>query len=724
MISNRVFLILTLLSFTLAGNCDITSTDHLLDSPQDKKELSQKAEKYYSLAEKYYVSKPDSCLLYTLAYLNIARELGDKRKLADALYWASDIYFYYNLDSALYYGDQYFNLANELQDSSWIAYAYYTKGSIYCEKGRFDKSLSSLRTALQYFENLKDTSLISALHNDIGYTLTYGSSQVEGITHFLKSLELAEKTNDTSLIADVSTNLAYYFATTDDLENAYKYFERSLIKTNELGDSLNSLIAYADMANTFLAMGKPEDAKAYIDTAQNFKPAMLSPYDKATVFSIFADFHLESGDPERAELYLLELGTLLNKHKYPLQIAYYQRQVGLQYYQQENYQKALSYFNSSITLYNSMNAVEGMVELYQYKAECYAKLSDFKNAYTFSHLSDSVRKSFHYSEISQLLAEREKEIELSRQIERNQILNKLEALEMKSKLTNVFIVSILLIISFTIAIYSALRLKRKNLILEKLNERNLQQQTKLEENLKVLNENKLQLTASNVTKDRLFSIIGHDLRGPLSAISSLSDIYLQDDKNFANKEIQPVFEGLKSAADYGFNILENLLQWSLSNTGDLVANPELIEPVKLLNDVISGIRHLIEQKELKLKMNFAEECIVFADPNMVSTIIRNLIHNAIKFSHKNGQIILQCSMTSNEAIIRIEDQGIGMSEEARESILSKSDFDSRFGTNNEKGSGLGLVLCKEFIRQNNGKFWVTSEENKGSAFSFSLPLSK
>ena len=123
-------------------------------------------------------------------------------------------------------------------------------------------------------------------------------------------------------------------------------------------------------------------------------------------------------------------------------------------------------------------------------------------------------------------------------------------------------------------------------------------------------------------------------------------------------------------------------------------------------------------------MDFAEECIAFADPNMVSTIIRNLIHNAIKFSHKNGQINLQCSLTNNEAIIRIEDHGIGMSEDVRESILFKSDFDSRFGTNNEKGSGLGLVLCKEFIQQNNGKFWVSSEENKGSVFSFSLPLSE
>jgi signal transduction histidine kinase len=378
-----------------------------------------------------------------------------------------------------------------------------------------------------------------------------------------------------------------------------------------------------------------------------------------------------------------------------------------------------------------MNAFEGLVELYNCKAKTLGELKDYKSAFLYTFRSDSLRKSFNYGKISQLLAEREKALELNRKLDQVTLLNRLESesmrvesLKIRKRLSNLFFATIFLIIMVPVTLFFIVILRRKNHALLLMNTKTLDQQRKLEESLKILEENKVQLARSNLTKDRLFSIIGHDLENPLSIINDISQIYLEKDGDFNVEDIQPFLASIKPIADYGQNLLKNLLQWSLSNTGDFIACPEKFHIDQSIDELLSGLKPKLEQKNIQVDYSSDKECFVFADINMVKAILRNLLHNAIKFSNMGGTITIGCTEKQGEAIISIADKGVGMTEETRLSILSGSDFESRFGTNNEKGSGLGLILCKEFIQLNSGKLWIDSIENKGSVFSFSLPMAK
>jgi len=234
-----------------------------------------------------------------------------------------------------------------------------------------------------------------------------------------------------------------------------------------------------------------------------------------------------------------------------------------------------------------------------------------------------------------------------------------------------------------------------------------------------------ELKKENVLKDRLFSIIGHDLRSPLSAIKMQLDFILRGiinpkDENFINKTVH----NLNATTDEAFNLLDNLLGWAKSESGSLSIIKENVNIRKLVDQCVRLQKLALETKNIELQITISENTLVYADMNMVKTVLRNLLSNAIKFTPVAGNISISEQLEKEFWNVSVSDSGVGISEEDLVKVLNTEQHFSKEGTEQEAGTGLGLILCQDFVLKNGGTLWVESTLGKGSSFTFSVPVAE
>ena len=238
--------------------------------------------------------------------------------------------------------------------------------------------------------------------------------------------------------------------------------------------------------------------------------------------------------------------------------------------------------------------------------------------------------------------------------------------------------------------------------------------------LKLL-ENEALLRELNKTKDKFFSIIAHDLRTPFNAIIGLSDLLLMQIQLKDYEGIEEYAGIIQNSSQQAMDLLMNLLEWSRSQSGKLVIKPVEVDLSQLVIGIINLLNNSAIQKCITIIKKIPVSSIVIADKEMIATVIRNLISNAIKFTKQEGIITISIEQKQEELIVAVEDNGIGIRKENIDKLFRIDESTSTVGTQNEKGTGLGLMLCKEFIAKHGGKIWVESELGKGSVFSFSIP---
>ncbi len=267
-----------------------------------------------------------------------------------------------------------------------------------------------------------------------------------------------------------------------------------------------------------------------------------------------------------------------------------------------------------------------------------------------------------------------------------------------------------------------IRTNNKNL--KDINELLIDKQKVILEQSEQMKEANQQLSLLNATKDKFFSIIAHDLRNPFNAVSGFSEIMLKKINTMPQEKTFKYLNMIYSASKTGSNLLENLLQWSRSQTERITFEPVQLNLFTIAEEVLKLIEGDTEQKNITLKQLIDQNIFVFADENMLKTVFRNIVSNAIKFSYESGTIILKSEIKDQFVEVNISDSGVGISEENIEKLFRIDITHTTKGTSNESGTGLGLILCKEFVEKNGGKIWVESIAGKGSEFKFTLPLSK
>lgn len=237
-----------------------------------------------------------------------------------------------------------------------------------------------------------------------------------------------------------------------------------------------------------------------------------------------------------------------------------------------------------------------------------------------------------------------------------------------------------------------------------------------------IKDNELRLIELNATKDKFFSIIAHDLKSPFNSIVGFSEYLIEQVKAKNYSKIDEITNIILNSSNRAMDLLSNLMAWSQLESGRMPFNPNNFDITILTDEVISLIRPNADQKSISIENKITLAPRVFGDKEMISTVLRNLLSNAIKFTESTGKITVLSTTEKSDLIVTISDNGIGISKERLEKIFTISENNSTPGTQKEKGTGLGLILCKEFIEKNNGRIWVESTPGIGTAFSFSLPL--
>lgn len=388
--------------------------------------------------------------------------------------------------------------------------------------------------------------------------------------------------------------------------------------------------------------------------------------------------------------------------------------IGVLYYQQKNVQRAVA--NLQLGLEAGLESGDRFQigKSYDHLSECYEAIGDFKKALEYKGL---------YRAINDLIVSEKSEQQLLATQDRYMIgksearIEKLETDRMlreeeisKQKIIRNFLFALvgLCLVIVGLFVYFYLRQKRLNKELEVANTK--------------VNVQNLELQDLNATKDKFFSIISHDLKGPLNSLTSFSSLLINHTESLSKEEIRMFALDFDKSLKNLFTLLENLLEWSRSQTGNIEFTPEPFDLAGVLRENTELLNAQAQNKKITLVYENGTEQTVHAHKNSVNTVVRNLISNAIKFTPEEGKVMLEMTKIENDVVVSVTDTGVGMPPQVIGKLFRIDSKHSTKGTANEKGTGLGLILCKEFVEKNGGRIWVKSKEGQGSAFYFSLPL--
>ncbi|MBJ7882016.1 sensor histidine kinase [Gelidibacter salicanalis] len=292
--------------------------------------------------------------------------------------------------------------------------------------------------------------------------------------------------------------------------------------------------------------------------------------------------------------------------------------------------------------------------------------------------------------------------------------------EIKKSIIIISVLLFIIILTIVVIIQSALQLKKGTIDQLQISVQN--KTKKLNESLMINREITKDLQTLNISKDLFFSIIAHDLKGPFNSLIGFSTLLLDDPVVNEHEELKESVQIIKSSSQNTFELLQNLLNWAQIQKGNLPFTRENLKIDDIVNNVLKVLSYQSMHKNIEIKTIIPDgPILVYADKDMLSTILRNLISNAIKYSHKNGTIEIICEKTTNAVNIIISDTGIGIPEERIKKLFDFQYVQKTRGTQGEKGTGLGLILTKDFIQRHHGAIWVESELGKGSKFTFTLP---
>ena len=346
-------------------------------------------------------------------------------------------------------------------------------------------------------------------------------------------------------------------------------------------------------------------------------------------------------------------------------------------------------------------------------SKAYKASGDYKNALEYSELFKALDDFLQKEKNDRSILKMQSRYSINQkqslidQLELNRIQKEYE-LEEEKRFKNFLIIMVALIAIILLLILTLFILQRKN-------------NSKLKAaNLKVKAQND-ELEDLNATKDKFFSIISHDLKGPLNSLTSFSGLLMNHTSSLSTEEIQMLAKDLDKSLKNLFALLENLLQWSRSQTGNIEFKAEEFDLTEMLNENKKLLEKQAANKNISMEVKNTKPIIAKAHPNSISTVIRNLLSNSIKFTEENGQLKMGIVEESKRYVVKIADNGVGMPKDVANKIFRIDTKHSTQGTAKEKGTGLGLILCKEFVEKNGGEIWVKSEEGKGTIFSFTIP---
>jgi signal transduction histidine kinase len=572
-------------------------------------------------------------------------------------------------DSSIVYLNISLDVDKQRGNISGIAKNYYELGVLYSAKSQFELAQRYLVNSMEYYEEIGNFNRMAIVSNSLGNMYLRLDDTLNAMQMYRKTEALALKHNNQKELATVYNNMAAIKLNFNKFEEGLKHSLAALEIANQLPYFGALGVLYANLATSYAKLNQTATALNYFRLAYHMLKEQQS-FDKVGILNRMSDFYLETGWIDSAYFFI----------------------------------------NESMGMAKQIDSHDWISQGYKVKARIDSASGNFRDAYINVlkgiHIKDSVLSNQHRSRVEELriiheIDKKESEnVSLKRQ-------NDLKAAVIRNQYILLFAAAIILVLLVSI------------IVLQK------RAQTKIREQQLHIQKSNVQLSQLNITKDKFLSILAHDLRSPFSTLLGLLEVIIDDYHELSDEQRKDFLMKLYATSNNTYNLVVNLLDWTMAQRNGLTSKPEACSIHAITNKVFSFLSTRAEQKSQTLINRVETDSCIYADPNIVSNILINLVNNAIKFTPSGGKIEVAQEYKQDEMLVfTISDNGIGIPEDKIETLFNlDSDF-QRKGTNDENGTGLGLVLVKEFVEVVNGSIRVESKEGKGSKFFLSLPACK
>jgi len=595
-------------------------------------------------------------------------------------------------------------LSEEMEDHRY-------KGEILYRKGLYHYSLNHTKQALEVFNKALYSSQLSGDYRTVGATYSMIGSifRVNGgygraIEYFIKARLNYSKSNFTEGDAWVSYLLGQMYSDLRNSDKAMQYFQESLDKylviASQDGNSNGVSLCYEQIAQLHMKLGNFDKASQNIDIIHKIHTDAKSTYGISLSYYLLGKLAYLKGNYVQSQTHLNKSLKLKNGAVSLYGKSSVYEYLGLCLIKTGYISEGIKKMKQGLAIALSSNSKKNQEAIYSKLAEVYLTINHFEKAIYYKDKLIEVQDLIILGDADIKIEQLQVFYEIDK---KNQEVNKLKkekqvnVLELKQQHLFQIMIGLVLLVVIVITVIIAVfyhKLRHKNSQLEIL----------------------------NTTKNTLFSIIAHDLRSPFNTILGFSDLLRNNAKNYDTQKIETFSGQINSSAANTLALLDNLLNWAKSQTGQIRFNPKNIFVKSVILQTIEILKPTADFKNIAVNYLPTKEFHAHADPHMLKTILLNLITNAIKFTNAKGSVEINALQKNNFVEITVSDDGIGMNNDTQNKLFTLQSHGTSLGTSNEQGSGLGLVLCKELVEKHGGTIWVASELAKGTTFYFTLPI--
>ncbi len=746
-ITKYTLLTIVLISSLLFSQNKVDSLLSILDEFKDNSRvnlLNEISVAYFQLEQNAEASK------YSNKAFELAAELGYNKGKIDAYNNLGRINLSLReVSKALEFANKAIILSKKVGDKKAEAKALRSFGNASLYLGEKDTAIVKLKKALSIYNQLDDSLSVGIIFSDLGEAYTYLNDSPKMVTTYLHALEIFEKLGNQERIAITHLNLgSVYSNLLGEYQKAIKHADAALKIYDKFGDEVRKTYCYLIIGSAHEYLGNLDlaleqynksleickktnnqyllaNTENYIGEVHNKKgniKSALESYNKSL------DIYLELNDKEGiavaenniGECFYKsgELGKALkhyrnsfnyfNERQEKFQLSELLLNMGNVYFKRKNYNSAINAYNQSIQYAKETGALESLKEAYKATSEAYKGINMHASALNYLELYVEIKDSLINVENLAMLADYESRQKTAEKEKKIELLKKEQELsEVNVRLQSILIISLVIItllLIATVVIYFR-KYRQKHILNEKLA------------------QSEVHLQKLNITKDKFFSLIAHDLRGPLGTLSGLTEILDEDAEDMDKESIVEISKDIHQISRNTITLLNNLLAWAEVQIGKIEISKENFKVKYVVDEVHGLLKENLNKKHITFSNDINEDIIVHADKNMISSVLRNLIHNSIKFTHEKGEILVHSNENNGFISISVADNGVGIDEDSIDKLFEIGTKVSTYGTARESGAGLGLILSKEFIDKNNGTIEVKSKIGDGTTFIINLPHS-
>jgi signal transduction histidine kinase len=664
--------------------------------------------------------------------------------LGKSLYYTGDI------QNALFYLYKASNFYKIDANIEGLYNTYQTLSMVYQSQNDYYQALHYGIEALKIIQNTDNKEQIVLSLGNLGQIYSLLNQYERALEHYLMAITIAEAGENNTYLPILYIHTGVLYKELDDFQHAVSFLLKAYNDFYNTENAEGMITSLWELGQTYHAFSQPNKALNYFVRAKSIAERENNFPKIFEINKEIAQVYIQEKNFHKALIYLdqnFNLAKELRDIHFEADALF---QIGRFYVLKGDFYKSIDLLNQSNAIAQRSKNIDLLSQISQWLATAYSKTKQFEKAYTQLKISVSYsnqkqkQEEQHTFMMLQSIFEitnNERELELLKKTNEIERIEKERALTEKKwlRLGVVFLLCIIVVL-----IYIALLIRKKNKILNlkgleieasnlALLEMNISLEKKKKE-LSELNESQFETNIklkqseerykeANATKDTLLSIISHDLRSPFSAILSFVRVFKRDFQNLSEDEKMELIDSLDSVSNRIQTLLENLLQWSMIQSGKMPFNPKELKINDLIEESIALFKPIAKNKNIQILFENNGQIIVHADNSMVSAVLRNLLSNAIKFSQFNSNISINVIEYDGFATVSITDAGKGFSPEEMDSIIKKKQIVSKTGTNEEKGTGLGLILSYEFLQKHDSSVYIENYSEKGTTIAFTLKTS-